>query len=122
MTVDISQITQDRETKENADKAEAKQRREIMDILAAASGKLTTNENGVAFHPNTEDAPVVSIRQGTSEAKAAKFLNAYVTSQSQEGVFELPPEIKCRPMDGAARSLPRHTRSSIARFALRDPA
>ena len=86
---------------DNSKKQEEQARAAIMDLLAAASGNLTTNENGIGYHVNDGSQPLISIRTGTSPARAAKFLNQYVISQAQEAVYELPPEIKCRPMDGA---------------------
>jgi len=101
MTVD-QQVEKARTLRVDTSKTdEQKQREQIMDLLSAASGKLTTNETGIAFHVADSEAPLISIRQGTAPARAAVFLNDYVVSQAKEAVFELPPEIRCRPMDGA---------------------
>lgn len=101
MSTEVTEITNARVTRENSEKDERETRRRMMDMLQAASGQLTTDSTGVAYHPVAADAPLVSIREDASPAKATKFLASYTAAQAAESVFQLPPEIKCRPWDGA---------------------
>lgn len=86
---------------DNSAESQQKVREQIMDLFAASSSQLDSAETGVASHPRGPGAPVVSVREDVSDARAAKVLNAHVIAMDEEMVFRLPPEIKCRPLDGA---------------------
>jgi len=101
VTVEVNEITDARETRENAAKKERKTRKRIMDMLEASAGQITSHETGIATHPRTATSPLISIREDASPEQAASWLTKYCKSELTESVFQLPPEIKCRPWDGA---------------------